>query len=1283
MRSLLAAAILAVSIGASAAPIPPSTCPNCLLNTPTPQVAQANVGTWTVRGTITASTGTFGWLQASWLDITGITGSGAGLTALNASALASARLAGPYTGITGVGALTAGEWRADPVGTQYGGTGRNWVAVSSGSIPYFSSVGTMSALSPGASNYLLQANGVGSAPSWTATPRVLGTNITGLPLTALSAGTLPSAVQVADASLSVVSGSKVTGNITGSAANITGDLALAQLSTGTLPTTIPASSITVTGAAPGTYPATPSRIPILVVRTDGRLSSVTQQDITLPLSQLNNGTLPAGVKIAASSINDGLLPTGVTAQAIIDSGVTAGTYGDTTHSAQVVIAKDGRITYARQFSIPGVSSDTAMKHLNNYWPVPQTSSAAWVFLAPVTAASFSTTGTITGTILPSGVDLSTVTAALYAVGAATKSLSDDLALEISNRHLAEYAIGASTLSLSNRAGALESLTYTLGTSSAAEAQARIQADYATGGSTKALDGRATALESLTSTMGESTATIAGIQYTMGQSTASTYAALESTAGALTAEIARAVAAENLKLTSGAIPSNFVDLSTVTTALDAHTSALATKLSSPTATCGSGWVLTTDGAGEWTCQPAPSAAGLTYVMTVAASDVSGALQMVSAANYTPAARSTTTSATNPVVGTYIATRTTNVGFPGQNYIPAGTYHVHFHAKASNANRFKLRPEIYIYHGPGDEPEWLEFTEETPFIPTSETQYDLYFLGPSTTILTTDRITYKLKFTASGNGTVEIYAGGIGSDGVTGGQTNARLEMPSVAASVANFISVSGNPPHAGGISLGNNTLTSAYGVNAATMVVTGNSFSVGTSTLVVSNGLVGIGQAASGVYGLDINPLLKARSRYYVGNLTAYFQAESQDYAGCLGDANAYACTIKWQNGRAAVGAIAGNDAADACSTCTFHVQSSAGHGLSVTGNAQVDGNSFSVGGSTLVVANGMLGLGTTPSYPLHILKVQDNTVSEMEMLRLFRDGGAAAGTDRKNCQTFYDGNNDNFTSAICSIRHAAGGDHVGQLAFHANDGASALPTIANLPEVVRITSLGLFAGVPQATFIAGTEPNARLSVMQAVGDSYAVKVTSNNGTTPMLAIQANGNVGIGTASPGSALDVNGASTLRGASTVDGSSLTVNGNFKVTGSDGLNVYQTAGVGGNVLLANSTPLIDWAGSSAITMLNNAYWQSLDIKTNGGSRLRIGADNIAAYSPMTISGSSLTVNGAMLFQSKTKANFDALDPVIAGEYYFCSDCTIPGLCVSSGTAVAQWRRDYSATVGCGSGE
>jgi trimeric autotransporter adhesin len=78
--------------------------------TPGTYGSASQVGVFTVNqfGNITAASNTSIGINASQI-VSGI--------------IASARISGSYTGITGVGVLTAGTWNADTIGTIYGGTG--------------------------------------------------------------------------------------------------------------------------------------------------------------------------------------------------------------------------------------------------------------------------------------------------------------------------------------------------------------------------------------------------------------------------------------------------------------------------------------------------------------------------------------------------------------------------------------------------------------------------------------------------------------------------------------------------------------------------------------------------------------------------------------------------------------------------------------------------------------------------------------------------------------------------------------------------------------------------------------------------------------------------------------------------------------------------------------------------------------------------------------------------------------------------------------------------------
>jgi len=67
-----------------------------------------------------------------------------------------------------LGTVISGTWNGTAIGTQWGGTGNNWSSIATGSLPYFISEGTMGTLGGATSTYVLQTNGIGTAPSWVA-----------------------------------------------------------------------------------------------------------------------------------------------------------------------------------------------------------------------------------------------------------------------------------------------------------------------------------------------------------------------------------------------------------------------------------------------------------------------------------------------------------------------------------------------------------------------------------------------------------------------------------------------------------------------------------------------------------------------------------------------------------------------------------------------------------------------------------------------------------------------------------------------------------------------------------------------------------------------------------------------------------------------------------------------------------------------------------------------------------------------------------------------------------
>lgn len=126
-----------------------------------PSIAGGSAGTYTIQGNLTVA-------NSGGLTIGGqsVITSGrvlqnvtidAGL--IQSGTINTARISGSYTGITGVGTLTAGTWNASVIGAQYGGTGL--ATVTTNGILYGNGTSAMGVTAAGTSGQILQANGSG------------------------------------------------------------------------------------------------------------------------------------------------------------------------------------------------------------------------------------------------------------------------------------------------------------------------------------------------------------------------------------------------------------------------------------------------------------------------------------------------------------------------------------------------------------------------------------------------------------------------------------------------------------------------------------------------------------------------------------------------------------------------------------------------------------------------------------------------------------------------------------------------------------------------------------------------------------------------------------------------------------------------------------------------------------------------------------------------------------------------------------------------------------------
>lgn len=155
---------------------------------------------------------------------------------ITSGTIASARISGSYTGITGVGTLTVGTWNATTIGTVYGGTGLT--SYATGDILYASATNVLSKLAkPSSSSYLAMTSA--GVPSWknpkygtfyNTTDEVVGIINTPYPL-ALDTTDLSNGVTVATTT-AVVTGSIALFVLTVTAVT-SGTLSIGQVISGT------------------------------------------------------------------------------------------------------------------------------------------------------------------------------------------------------------------------------------------------------------------------------------------------------------------------------------------------------------------------------------------------------------------------------------------------------------------------------------------------------------------------------------------------------------------------------------------------------------------------------------------------------------------------------------------------------------------------------------------------------------------------------------------------------------------------------------------------------------------------------------------------------------------------------------------------------------------------------------------------------------------------------------------------------------------------------------------
>jgi len=221
---------------------------------------------------------------------------------ITSGTVGSSYISGSYTGITGVGTLTAGTWNANTIGVGYGGTGLT--SYTNGDLIYASGSTTLSKLGVGTNGYILTVSS--GVPSWQPAP---ATGVTSFQ-TSLS-GLLPSTSTTGAVTLSGTLGASSggTGLTTYTAGEIiyaSGTSTLTGLgigatnyvltSTGSAPQYVAQSTLSVGSATTATTATNATNIAI----TNDASTNATMYPVWVTA---NTGDLPAKVTSTKLSFN--------------------------------------------------------------------------------------------------------------------------------------------------------------------------------------------------------------------------------------------------------------------------------------------------------------------------------------------------------------------------------------------------------------------------------------------------------------------------------------------------------------------------------------------------------------------------------------------------------------------------------------------------------------------------------------------------------------------------------------------------------------------------------------------------------------------------------------------------------------------------------------------------------------------------------------------------------------------------------------------------------------------
>jgi hypothetical protein len=204
----------------------------------------------------------------------------------------------------------------------------------------------------------------------------------------------------------------------------------------------------------------------------------------------------------------------------------------------------------------------------------------------------------------------------------------------------------------------------------------------------------------------------------------------------------------------------------------------TKLNPPPVYCTNTTFLQSMSGNNTQCSNIPAAGSLTYYFNnlTSTSTINASKRMLSTPNSTELKLTTAGVTTGKILQNW----TTEPGFPGLTFIPAGSWEFHIHANTTGGGMAQIFGDVYEVNATGYKLQKIGTSETSTILVNTETEYRLFFVTANVTTLSsnTSRIMVSVNTTITG--------GAVTVNLLYGGEADSHLTLPSNTVDATNFV-----------------------------------------------------------------------------------------------------------------------------------------------------------------------------------------------------------------------------------------------------------------------------------------------------------------------------------------------------------------------------------------------------------------------------------------------------------------------------------------------------------------